>query len=54
MGLVRKSTKPVAITNASGQPHLEVEVAGLKITAAPPKKRDVAAEPTGEAADGAR
>ena len=49
MGLVRKSTKPAAITDSSGQPHLEVEVAGLKITTTPPKKRN-----DSEGRDGAR
>lgn len=53
MGLVRKSTKPAAITDASGQPHLEVEVAGLKITTTPPKKRAAGDERAGDA-DGAR
>lgn len=42
MGLVRKSTKPVSITNESGQPHLDLEIDGLRITMAPPARRDPA------------
>jgi len=45
MGLVRKSTKPVSITNESGQPHLDLEIDGLRITMAPPARRDPAAAP---------
>jgi hypothetical protein len=42
MGLVRKSTKPVSITDESGQPHLDLEIDGLRITMAPPARRDPA------------
>lgn len=37
MALHRKSDKPAGITNASGQPLIELEIAGLKLAATPPK-----------------
>ena len=39
MALERKSSKPAGITDASGQPHIVIEIAGLTISAAPPAKR---------------
>ena len=38
MALERKSSKPAGITDASGQPHIVIEIAGLTISAAPPAK----------------
>jgi hypothetical protein len=46
MPISRKSTKPVGITNASGQPEIVLEIDGLTISMAPPSRgianRDVA------------
>ena len=39
MALERKSSKPAGITDASGQPHIVIEIAGLTISAAPPAKQ---------------
>lgn len=38
MPVQRKSTQPGGITGANGQPHLEIEIDGLKISSAPPAK----------------
>jgi len=38
MPVQRKSTQPGGITGANGQPHLELEIDGLKISSAPPAK----------------
>lgn len=55
MGLVRKSTKPVSITDESGQPHLDLVIDGLRITTTPPSTRPAAdAEPTTTARPRAR
>ena len=50
MALERKSAKPAGITDASGQPHIVVEIAGLTISTAPPAKK--AARVEAEAAQG--
>lgn len=36
MAVQRKSTKPVGITNASGQPEIVLEIDGLTISMTPP------------------
>jgi hypothetical protein len=36
MAVQRNSTKPVGITNASGQPEITLEIDGLVISMAPP------------------
>jgi len=38
MPISRKSTKPVGITNASGQPEIVLEIDGLTISMAPPSR----------------
>ena len=38
MPVQRKSTQPGGITGANGQPHLELEIEGLKISSTPPPK----------------
>jgi hypothetical protein len=38
VAIARKSTKPVGITNESGQPRIDLEIDGLKISVAPPPK----------------
>jgi len=38
MPISRKSTKPVGITNASGQPEIVLEIEGLTISMAPPSR----------------
>jgi len=46
MAVTRKSTKPVGITNESGQPEIVLEIDGLTISMAPP----AAGAPPAEAA----
>ena len=36
MPISRRSAKPAGITNQSGEPELELEINGLKLTMAPP------------------
>jgi len=56
MPISRKSTKPVGITNASGQPEIVLEIEGMTISMAPPsrgiegatKDADDSAEPPAE------
>jgi hypothetical protein len=36
MGIQRKSTQPVGITNASGQPEIVLEIDGLTLSMTPP------------------
>ena len=36
MAVQRKSTKPVGITNSSGQPEIVLEIDGLTISMTPP------------------
>ena len=36
MGIARKSLKPVAITNESGQPEIVLQIGGLTLSMAPP------------------
>ena len=38
VALERKSSKPAGISDASGQPYIVIEIAGLTISAAPPAK----------------
>src|SRR3954451_252394 len=38
MPISRKSTKPVGITNSSGQPEIVLEIDGLTISMAPPSR----------------
>ena len=38
MPVQRKSTQPGGITGANGQPHLELDIDGLKISSTPPAK----------------
>lgn len=38
MPISRKSTKPVGITNASGQPEIVLEIEGLTLSMAPPSR----------------
>lgn len=45
VAIARKSSQPVGITNESGEPHIVLEIAGLKISAAPPKKPAVIVAP---------
>jgi hypothetical protein len=45
MGLVRKSTKPVSITDESGQPHLDLVIDGLRITTTPPIRPGAVPDP---------
>ena len=49
MGIQRNSTRPVGITNASGQPEIVLEIDGLTISMAPPAPVAVS-----ESADGGR
>jgi hypothetical protein len=53
MGIQRRVTEPVDITNASGQPEIILEIEGLTISMAPPAKPEPApaAEPNGPPAD---
>ena len=37
MTISRKATKPVGITNQSGEPEITLEVGELKLSLAPPK-----------------
>jgi hypothetical protein len=39
MPVQRKSTQPGGITGANGQPHLELEIDGLKLSSTPPPKQ---------------
>jgi len=49
MPISRKSTKPVGITNASGQPEIVLEIDGLTISMAPPSRGiDTAATDQGD------
>lgn len=47
MAVQRKSTKPVGITNESGQPEIVLEIAGLTLSMTPP----AAGAPPAEAAE---
>ena len=38
MPISRKSTKPVGITNSSGQPEIVLEIDGLTLSMAPPSR----------------
>ncbi|HEY7626503.1 MAG TPA: hypothetical protein VH761_05525 [Ilumatobacteraceae bacterium] len=38
MGIQRRVTEPVSITNTSGQPEIVLEIDGLTISMAPPAK----------------
>ena len=40
VSIARKSNRPAGITNASGQPEIELSIGDLKFTAAPPAKPD--------------
>jgi hypothetical protein len=51
MAVQRNSTKPVGITNASGQPEITLEIDGLIISMAPPGP---AADAEDDAADQGR
>jgi len=56
MPVSRRSEKPAGITNQSGEPELELEINGLKLSMAPPKAKAEQKEPkpagseTGESA----
>lgn len=38
MPIARKSERPAGVTNTSGEPYLELDIAGVKITTTPPTK----------------
>jgi hypothetical protein len=50
MPVQRKSTQPGGITGANGQPHLELDIDGLKISSTPPAKGTVPPKAAGAAA----
>ena len=56
MAIQRNATRPVGITNASGQPEIVLEIEGLTISMTPPGQEpapaaNVADEPAAEADD---
>jgi hypothetical protein len=48
VGIQRRTSEPVGITNASGQPEIVLEIDGLTLSMAPPAKPDVAKQDAGE------
>jgi hypothetical protein len=56
MAIQRNATRPVGITNASGQPEIVLEIEGLTISMTPPGQEqapaaNIADEPAAEADD---
>jgi hypothetical protein len=47
MGIHKKATEPVGITNAAGEPEIVLEIAGLTLSMAPPG-RDSAGQPVAD------
>lgn len=48
MGIQRRVTEPVSITNTSGQPEIVLEIDGLTISMAPPAKPEHPAAAEGD------
>jgi len=48
VGIQRRTSEPVGITNASGEPEIVLEIEGLTLSMAPPAKREPAPNPPGE------
>ena len=38
MGITRRATEPQGVTNTSGQPEIVLEIEGLTLSMAPPKR----------------
>lgn len=51
MGITRKSERPAGITNAAGQPEIELTIDGLVFSATPPGKPELASSPKPEPND---
>ena len=51
MAVQRKSTKPVGITNSSGQPEIVLEIDGLTISMTPPGAAPVPVPTGGDQSD---
>jgi len=44
MGITRRATEPQGVTNTAGQPEIVLEIEGLTLSMAPPKRIDHADE----------
>ena len=51
MGIQKNSPQSVGITNASGQPEIVLEIAGLTLSMTPPAADVAAADDEGDVAD---